>query len=124
MLASIEHDQWVTWSKQIANEETISETRLKRWKKLWKPYNKLSQDNKEIDIELAEKVLDIMPIKCPIYQCGGWMKAKERKYPKGMTEDDFPNGMNGDIQTPDLVCTNCHGIYQFKGFRGKRNVGK
>ena len=40
-------------------------------------------------------------------QWGGIMVSKEHKYPKGKNEDDFPDGMVGDFQMPDLVCTNC-----------------
>jgi hypothetical protein len=67
-----------------------------------------------------EKDIDEMPFKCPMYQCGGIMKSIERKYPKGKNEDDFPDGMIGDFQIPDLICTNCKAIYSFTKFKGKR----
>jgi len=75
------------------------------------PYSKLSEEMKEYDRIWADKILDNVPFKCPIYQCGGIMVAKERAYPEGMNEDDFPDGYTGDFQTPDLVCTNCNSVY-------------
>jgi hypothetical protein len=134
-LSALEHEQWTAWSKAIAKElhdikvlcymgkttEAIQKIngRLNRWEKNWKPYNKLSDDMKEFDREWADKVLDGLPVKCPVYQCGGLMITKERAYPKGMNEDDFPDGRAGDNQLPDLVCTNCKAIYSFQRFKNK-----
>jgi len=56
-LAEIEHDQWVEWSKDVANKENISEERKKRWKQYWIPYSELSEDVKEQDRKYARKVL-------------------------------------------------------------------
>lgn len=50
---------------------------------MWKPYKKLSAEVKEQDREWAEKVLDVVPFTCPVYQCGGFMKVVERPFPKG-----------------------------------------
>ena len=117
-LADLEHQQWMAWSKNIVNSEKISEDRMDRWAGLWKPYNKLTVEQKEQDREWAEKIISEMPFKCPIYQCGGIMVSKERKYPKGKNEDDFPDGMIGDFQMPDLVCTNCGAVYQLTKLKG------
>lgn len=57
-LASLEHEQWVQWSKSVAKE--VSPERLKRWKKYWIPYNKLSDKVKEQDRIWARKVLHIL----------------------------------------------------------------
>ncbi len=54
-LAEIEHDQWIEWSKSVADE--VSEERRERWKKLWIPYDELSEEEKEKDREYARKVL-------------------------------------------------------------------
>jgi hypothetical protein len=116
-LANMEHQQWIAWSKNIINSEKISEDRMDRWAGLWKDYNKLTTEQKEQNREWAEKIIDEMPFKCPMYQCGGIMKAVERKYPKGKNEDDFPDGMVGDFQIPDLICTNCKVIYSFTKFK-------
>src|SRR3989304_6145007 len=84
-LADMEHQQWIYWSKDIASKEKLSDSRLKRWKKLWKPYKKLTFEEKEQDREWADKILDNVQIKCPMHQCGGLMVSKEIPYPKGKT---------------------------------------
>lgn len=132
-LAEIEHQQWEHWSKELCRDlkrwqeysdiMTIKvgiERRLMSWEKFWKPYKDLPEDAKDSDREWADKIIDNVPFKCPVYQCGGLMKAKERPYPKGKTEDDFPDGMAGDSQLPDLVCSNCGAIYRFQRFKNAR----
>lgn len=57
-LAKLEHDQWVEWSKSVAPE--VSETRRKRWEKLWIPYSELSEEMKEEDRKWAKKVMKII----------------------------------------------------------------
>lgn len=59
-LAKLEHDQWVAWSKDIAKTESITKARAERWKKLWCPYDKLLEDDKDKDREWARKALRIM----------------------------------------------------------------
>ena len=60
-LAEIEHEQWITWTKEIAKMEKISPARLKRWEKLWKkPYDKLTDSQKEEDRGFALKVLPVV----------------------------------------------------------------
>ena len=113
-LADIEHQQWIYWSKDIASQDKISDSRLKRWKKLWKPYQKLTFEEKEQDRKWADKILDNVPIKCPLNQCGGIMQGKERIPPEKNLEE-----YDGDWQTPDLVCSNCGAIYQFQRFKKK-----
>jgi len=56
-IARYEHLQWVEWSKAIAESETISPERLARWKKLWVPYSRLPEEEKESDRKYARKVL-------------------------------------------------------------------
>lgn len=56
-LAAIEHEQWIEWSKNIAEKENISPECLLRWKKYWVPYNELSEDVKELDRVWARKIL-------------------------------------------------------------------
>lgn len=59
-LASLEHDQWVEWAKNIIKSENISKERVERWKKLFVPYENLSDDMKEKDREWGRKVLSII----------------------------------------------------------------
>lgn len=59
-LANLEHEQWITWSQQIAKTETISPERLARWKTLWKPYSELTEEQKTSDREWALKAFKIM----------------------------------------------------------------
>jgi hypothetical protein len=119
-LSEREHIQWEYWSKVVAKElekiellindnadmgdidkaREIIKNRLKRWSKNWIPYNDLDEDTKEFDREWADKIIDEVPFKCPLHQCGGLMVSKER----------------GDWQTPDLICTNCGAVYQFQEF--------
>jgi hypothetical protein len=59
-LSELEHDQWMKWSKDIANEEDISKDRLDRWKKDWVDYKKLDEKTKDFDREWADKVINII----------------------------------------------------------------
>jgi len=59
-LAKIEHDQWVEWAKSLAENETLSKARVKRWKKLYVPYAELSEESKEQDRVYARKVLAVL----------------------------------------------------------------
>jgi len=59
-LAELEHEQWVKWSKNLADTENISENRLFRWKKLWVQYWALTEKDKEKDRIWARKVLKLL----------------------------------------------------------------
>lgn len=56
-LAALEHEQWMAWSQDIASKETLSAERLDRWRRLWVPYDQLTEDQKDMDREWADKVL-------------------------------------------------------------------
>ena len=56
-LASLEHDLWCEWSKEIVKTEHISHTRSKCWESFWIPYGLLSEEIKEHDRKWARKVL-------------------------------------------------------------------
>lgn len=60
-LAKLEHDQWMEWSKSVADE--VSEERRERWKKLWIPYDQLSEEMKEEDRIYARKIQKLLNIK-------------------------------------------------------------
>lgn len=60
-LARLEHEQWVEWSKAlVAREKRLSMNRIERWKKLWIPYDQLTEEQKEQDRVYARKVLAII----------------------------------------------------------------
>ncbi len=56
-ISELEHEQWMSWAKEILKEEDISEERAKRWKKDFKEYKDLPEDVKEFDREYAEEVI-------------------------------------------------------------------
>lgn len=132
-LSNLEHIQWEHWSKAVGKElhriqalinkgknnlaNKMIIDRLVRWEKNWKPYSKLTEEVKEFDREWADKILDEVPFKCPLHQCGGLMITKERDPPNDLRK--FPKEhhyeYDGDEQSPDLICTNCKAVYQFKG---------
>jgi len=60
MLSELEHKQWIEWSKTVAKKEKLSKERLKRWRTCWKPYAKLSEEQKQSDRKYAKKVLKII----------------------------------------------------------------
>jgi len=109
------HKIWTGWSHEICATEKLSEARIKRWNThSWMPYKELSVQKKEVDRALAEQVIDSIPmIRCPVYQCGGFMKTVEKAKPKKLIEESY----SGDFQTPLLVCTNCKAVYVFRGFK-------
>lgn len=59
-LAELEHDQWMSWSKNLAHNETISSERENKWRELWVPYCILTEEQKEQDRIWARKVLNIV----------------------------------------------------------------
>jgi len=58
-LSALEHEQWVEWSKSVADDIKDDE-RLERWKTLWVDYDELDDENMENDREYARKVLEIL----------------------------------------------------------------
>lgn len=58
-LSALEHEQWMSWAKDILKTEEITAERAERWQKLFVPYEELSAEKKELDKEYARKVLDI-----------------------------------------------------------------
>ena len=59
-LADLEHEQWIQWSKTIAEREPISEETKKRWEKYWVPYSELTEEVKEYDRKWARKAMAII----------------------------------------------------------------
>ena len=60
-LAALEHKQWWDWAKDILESEDITEERASRWKKeSFKPYENLTEEQKDMDREWAQKVINIL----------------------------------------------------------------
>lgn len=57
LLASLEHEQWMSWSKAIVKDELISGARRMRWAGLWRSYEELPEVEKESDRRYADMVL-------------------------------------------------------------------
>ena len=60
LLAEIEHNQWCDWSKELVKTEMISSKRKNRWRTLWKPYEQLTEEEKEMDRFYARKILQLL----------------------------------------------------------------
>ena len=56
-LAELEHEQWMSWSKYLAENEDIQPILLEKWRKNWKPYSTLSEEIKEKDRKWARKIM-------------------------------------------------------------------
>lgn len=59
-LAELEHEQWIAWSKNVAETENITPARRARWKVLWRPYSELTEAEKDQDREWADKILKLI----------------------------------------------------------------
>lgn len=77
-LSALEHEQWMAWTKSVARKlehlkdkvlvedmdvtsaVVIIQEILDRWKKNWKFYSELSNDEKEKDREYARKIMDVL----------------------------------------------------------------
>lgn len=60
-LASLHHSLWMTWAKKImASEPRLSEKRRERWESYMRPYDKLTEKEKDKDRLYARKVLSLL----------------------------------------------------------------
>jgi hypothetical protein len=61
-LASIEHDQWGTWTQALAIHLALGPDTalLLRWQALWVPYEQLTDEQKEKDRIWARQVIDLL----------------------------------------------------------------
>jgi hypothetical protein len=84
-LAALEHQQWIDWSKTIAEKENLSPERLERWRKLWVPYEELDEKDKESDRAWARKVLAVTGLVAQ-NQFEKWSQNLERRLKKKWTE--------------------------------------
>ena len=56
-IAELEHKQWVKWSRAVADE--VSTSRRTKWKKLWIPYQDLTEEQKDQDREWVTQILSL-----------------------------------------------------------------
>jgi hypothetical protein len=59
-IAAVVHDEWVSWSKELAGKEILSDERLVRWHKMWIPYERLPEDMKDFDRIWARKIINAL----------------------------------------------------------------
>jgi len=59
-IAALEHEQWMEWAKTLMKKENLSQERMDRWGLLLKPYNQLTEEQKDQDRIWADKVLGII----------------------------------------------------------------
>lgn len=57
-LAEKEHDQWMHWSKYVADNHDIPDSLREKWEENWRPYSDLSDELKEKDRKWARKALE------------------------------------------------------------------
>jgi hypothetical protein len=59
-LSALAHEQWIAWSQNIAETEAITPERLERWKELWKPYDFLTEAQKDQNREWPDRAILIV----------------------------------------------------------------
>jgi len=59
-IATLTHQEWEKWSKELAKSENLTKTKLESWKKLWVDYSKLPKAQKTKDLIWAEKFMEII----------------------------------------------------------------
>lgn len=57
-LASLEHEQWMSWAKDVERE--VSKERRKRWHQFYVPYSQLPDEVKGPDLIWAKRALGVM----------------------------------------------------------------
>jgi len=57
-VAELEHEQWIAWSRAVADE--VETARRARWKKLWIPYSELTEEQKDQDRRWADIALQVI----------------------------------------------------------------
>jgi len=59
-LAELEHEQWWSWSRSLAEKDRLTQATVKRWSELWHPYSELTEEQKDEDRVWADRVLQIL----------------------------------------------------------------
>lgn len=57
-LAALEHRQWMSWTKYLVDNYDLPRELVEKWKENWKPYEELSEVEKEKDRKWMRKVLE------------------------------------------------------------------
>jgi hypothetical protein len=60
VLADLEHQQWESWSKYVANDlcKINHLAVIDRWRSNWKPYSELNEKTKDSDRIWADKIIE------------------------------------------------------------------
>lgn len=58
LLPVLAHRLWWYWSRHIAEEEDISDSRVERWEELWEPFEELSEEMQGKDRELVQRFFE------------------------------------------------------------------
>ncbi len=59
-LATLEHQQWMSWAKNLIKTEKISAQTITRWETYFVPYHQLPDEIKELDRVYGRKVISII----------------------------------------------------------------
>lgn len=59
-IAKLTHNEWESWSKELAKSENLSKAKLNSWKKLWTNYSQLPSSEKSKDLIWANKFMEII----------------------------------------------------------------
>jgi len=101
-LASLIHDEWISWSKTLASKGEVTSEKEKAWEKYWVPYDQLNEEVKDMDREWAYKVATlrndpIVTIQVPINS--GWTIEQQGTHIKAEyydpEEEECPKAKNG-----------------------------
>jgi hypothetical protein len=106
-IAEILHKRGELTSRAICSEEIVDKKLVEELKEVWKPWEDLSEEFKEPYMQDAEKIIDLVPNKCPLDQCGGLMEVKE-----GEEKDSMRY----------LKCLNCGALFKFQDFKKEEDT--
>ncbi|WP_330633746.1 hypothetical protein [Halocatena halophila] len=59
-LSGLEHRQWMSWSRYVADHHDIPEELEDRWEQNWMAYSELSEGEKEKDRKWAREVIAVL----------------------------------------------------------------
>lgn len=57
-LAKLEHQQWMHWSQYVAENHDIPKDLRAKWEENWKPYEELTEKEKDKDRKWADKAIN------------------------------------------------------------------